>query len=167
MCVNTAKELFYKTRSTSGSIPTLLCVVILQRSSSTRQGAPVGVYLPCCLWLYCRGALLQDKEHQYGYTYPFVCVNTAEELFYKTRSTSRRISTLLCGNTAVELFYKTRSNSGCMSSLLCGNTAEELFYKTTSNSGSITSLLCVVILQRSSSKRQGTRVGVYLPCCVC
>ena len=45
MCVNTAEELFYKTRSTSGSISTLMCVLILQRSSSTRQGAPVGVYL--------------------------------------------------------------------------------------------------------------------------
>ena len=46
MCVNTAEELFYTTRSTSRSIPTLLCVVILQRSSPIRQGAPVGLYLP-------------------------------------------------------------------------------------------------------------------------
>ena len=121
VCVNTAEELFYTTRSTSGSIPTLLCVLIQQRSSSTRQGAPVGVYLPCCVCFYCRGALLHDKEHQWEYTYPFVCVNTAEELFYKTRSTSRSISTLLG----------------------------------------------VVILQRSSFKRQGAPVGVYLPCCVC
>ena len=95
VCVSTAEELFYKTRSTSNGISTLLCVLILQRSSSTRstsrgissllcvsilqrsfstrQGAPVGVYLPCC-----------------------VCVNTAEELFYKPRSTSRGIPTLLC-----------------------------------------------------------------------
>ena len=94
--VNTAEELFYKTRSTSGSISTLLCVLILQRSSSTRQGAPVEVYLPCCVCKYCRGALLQDKEHQWKYIYPVVCVNTTEEPFYKTRSTSRRMTTLLC-----------------------------------------------------------------------
>ena len=50
VCGNTATELFYKTKSTSENIPTLLCVVILQRNSSTRQGAPVGVYLPCCVW---------------------------------------------------------------------------------------------------------------------
>ena len=49
VCVYTAEEVFYTTRSTSGSIPTLLCVLILQRSSSTGQGAPVGVYLPCCV----------------------------------------------------------------------------------------------------------------------
>ena len=121
MCVSTADEPFYKTRSTSRGIPTLLCVVILQMSSSTRQGAPVGVYLPCCMCQYCRGALLHYKEHQCEYTYPVVCVNTAEELFYKTRSTS----------------------------------------------WSISSLLCVLILQRSSSTRQGAQVGVYLPCCVC
>ena len=66
----------YKTRSTS-SISILLCLLILQRSSSTRQGAPVGVlssltrqgapegvYLPCCVCKYCRGAPLQDKGHQ-------------------------------------------------------------------------------------------------------
>ena len=95
VCVNTAEELFCTTRSTSGSIPTLSCVYLQQRSSSTRQGAPVGVYLPCCVCYYCSGALLHDKEHQWEYTYPVVCVNTAEELFYKTRSTSRSISTLL------------------------------------------------------------------------
>ena len=95
MCVNTAEELFYKTRSTSGRISTLLCVSVLQRSSSTRQGAPVGVYLPCFVCKYCRGALLHDKEHQWEYTYPVVSVKTAEELLYKTRSTSRSISTLL------------------------------------------------------------------------
>ena len=94
--VNTAEELSYKTRSTSRGIPTLLSVLILQRSSSTRQGAPVGVYLPCCVCKYCRGALLQDKEHQREYIYHVVCVNTAEELFCKTRSTSRGIPTLLC-----------------------------------------------------------------------
>ena len=144
MCVNTAEEHFYKTRSTSRGIHTLLCVlilqrtsstrqgapvgeylpccvVILQRSSSTRQGAPVGVYLSCCVWLYCRGARLQDNEHQWENIYPVVCGNTAEELFYKTRSTSRSISILLC----------------------------------------------VVILQMSSFTRQGAPVGVYLPCCVC
>ena len=143
MCVNTAEELFYKTRSTNRGIPTLLCVLILQRSSSTRQGAPeeeylpccvvilqrssstrqgeiMGVYLPCCVWLYCRGALLQDNENQWVYIYPVVCGYTAEEFFYKTRSTSRSISTLLC----------------------------------------------VVIQQRSSSTRQGATVAVYLPCCV-
>ena len=115
MCVNTAEELSFKTRSTSGSISTLLlqrssptrqgapvgvylpcCVLILQRSSSTRQGAPVEVYLPCCVCTYCRGALLQDKEHQWKYIYPVVCVNTAEELSYKTRTTSGSMSTLLC-----------------------------------------------------------------------
>ena len=123
MCVHTAEELFYKTRSTNRSIPisTLLCVVILPRSSSTRQGAPVGVYLPCCVCKYCRGAILQDKEHQWKNIYPVVCVSTAEELFYKTRSTSRGIHTLLW----------------------------------------------VLILQSSSSTRQGAPVGVYLPCCVC
>ena len=94
--VSTAEELFYKTRSTSGCISTLLCVFILQRSSSTRQGAPVGVYLPCCVCKYSRGAFLQDKEHQWEYIYPVVCVYTAEELFYTTRSTSGRIPTLLC-----------------------------------------------------------------------
>ena len=188
VCGNTAEELFYKTRSTSRGIPTLLCVLIMQRTFSTRQGAPVGWYLPCCVWQYCRGALLQEKEHQ-EYTYPVVCVNSAEELFYKTRSTSRVILTLLCVlilqrspstrqgapvgvyvpcciNTAEELFYKTRSNSRRISTLLCGNTAEELFYKTRSNSGSISTLLCVVILQRSSSTRQRAPVGVYLPCFV-
>ena len=96
VCVNTAEELFYTTRSTSRGTPTLLCVLILQRSSSTRQGAPVGVYLPCCVCQYCRGALLQDKEHHKEYIYPVVCVNTAEELFYTTRSTSGSIPTLLC-----------------------------------------------------------------------
>ena len=80
----------------------------------------MGVYLPCCVCKYCKGALLEDKEHQWEYTYPVVCGNTAEEPFYKTRSTSSSISTLLC----------------------------------------------VVILQRSSSTRQGAPVGVYLPCCV-
>ena len=121
LCGKTAEELFYKTRSNSGSISTLLCVVILQSSSSTIQRAPVGVYLPCCVCLYCRGALLQDKEHQQEYIYPVVCGNTAEELFYKTRSSRRGIPTLLC----------------------------------------------VLILQRSSSTRQGAPVGVYQPCCVC
>ena len=96
MCGNTAEELFYKTRSTSRGIPILLRVLILQRSSSTRQGAPVGVYLPCCVCKYCKGALLEDKEHQWEYTYPVVCGYTSEELFYKTRSTRRSIFTLLC-----------------------------------------------------------------------
>ena len=214
MCVNTAKELFYKTRSTSGSIPTLLCVVILQRSSSTRQGAPVGVYLSCCVWLYCRGALIHDKEHQWEYTYPFVCVNTAEELFYKTRSTSGSISTLLCalilqrtsstrqgapvgvyipcfvckyckgallqdkehqweytypvvcGNTAEALLQDEEHQWEYIYPVVCVNTAEELFFKTRNTSGSISTLLCVLILQRSSSTRQGAPVGVYLSCCV-
>ena len=96
MCISTAEELFYKTRSTSGSISTLLCMLILQRSSSTRQGAPVGVYLPCCVCKCSRGAFLLDKEHQWEYIYPVVCISTAEELFFKTRSTSGSISTLLC-----------------------------------------------------------------------
>ena len=77
-------------------ISTLLCVVILQRRSSTRQGAPVGVYLSCCVCKYCRGALLNDKEHQWEYTYPVLYVNTAQELFDKTRSTSRGIYPPCC-----------------------------------------------------------------------
>ena len=98
MCVNTAEELLYKTRSTSRSIPisTLLRVEILQTSSSTRKGAPVGVYLPCCVRKYCKGGILQDKEQYWKYIYPVVCVSTAEERFYKTRSKSRGIHTLLC-----------------------------------------------------------------------
>ena len=96
MCINSAEELSYKTRSTSRGIPTMLCLLILLRSSSTRQGAPIGVYLPCCVCKYCRGALQQDKEHQWEYIYHVVCVNTTEELFCKTRSTSRGKSTLLC-----------------------------------------------------------------------
>ena len=45
-------------------IPCLLFVVVLQRSSSTRKRAPLGVYLVCSLWLYYRGAPLQDKEYK-------------------------------------------------------------------------------------------------------
>ena len=96
MCVNTAKELIYTTRSTSRSISTLLCVLIQQRSSSIRQGAPVGVYLPCCLCKYCRGALLHDKEHQLENNLSVLCSSTAEELYHTTRSTSRSINGLLC-----------------------------------------------------------------------
>ena len=147
VCVNTAEELFYKTRSTSGSISTLSCVLILQRSPSTRQAAPVGVYLPCCVCKYCRGALLQDKEYQWEYIYPVVCVNTAEEFLYKTRSTSRSISTLLC------VLILQRSSSarqgappGYTYPVVCVNTAEELFYKTRSTSRSISTLSCVSIL---------------------
>ena len=51
------------TRSTERSISSLSCVVILQGSSSIQQGALTGVYLPCCVWLYRRGALLYDKKH--------------------------------------------------------------------------------------------------------
>ena len=143
MCVNTAEELFYKTRSTSGSISTLLCVLILQRSSSTRQGAPVGVYLHCCVWFCCREALLQDKEHQWEYIYPVVCGYTAEEPFYKTRSTSMGIPTLLCV-LILQRSSSTRQGAPVGEYLPC----------------------CVVILQWSSSIRQGATVGVYLPCCV-
>ena len=180
--------------STSSSISTLLCVVILQMSSFRRQGAPVGVYLPCCVCQYCRGALLQDKEHQKGYTYSVVCVNTAEELFYKTRSTSRGIPTLLCvcilqrssstrqgAPIGVYLYLPCCVCKYCRGALLqdkehqqgytypvvCVNTAEELFYKTRSTSGRISTLLCVSVLQRSSSTRQGAPVGVYIPCCGC
>ena len=109
--VNIAEELFCKTRSTSRSISTLLGVVIMQRSSSTEQGVPVVVYVACCVYKYCRGALLHDRERQQEYIYPVI--------------------------------YKTRSTSG------------------------ISILLCLLILQRSSSTRQGAPVGVYLPCCVC
>ena len=37
-------------------IPTLLCVLILQRSSSIRQGAPVGEYIPCCVVILQRSS---------------------------------------------------------------------------------------------------------------
>ena len=143
MCGNTAEELFYKTRSTSGGISTLLRVLILQRTSSTREGAPVGGYLSCSVCLYCRGALLHDKEHKWEYTYAVVRVNIAEELFYKAMSTRRSISTLL-GVVILQRSYTTRVTSR-----------------------SIPTLLCVQILQRSSTIRQGAPVGVYLPCCVC
>ena len=149
----------------------------------------MGVYLPCCVCQFCRGALLHGKEHQWEYIYPVVYVNTAEDLFYKTRSTSRSISTLLCQycrgallqdkehkwvyiypvvcfNTAEELFYKEHLWEYTYP-VVCVNTAEELFYKTRSTSGSISTLLCVSVLQRSSSTREGAPVGVYLPCCVC
>ena len=75
------------------------------------------VYLPCCVCKNSRGDLLQEKEHQWEYIFPVVCVYTSEELLYTTKSTS----------------------------------------------GSIPTLLCVLILQRSSSTRQGAPVGVYLP----
>ena len=215
MCGITAEELFYKTRSTSRSISTLLCVLILQRSSSTRQGARVGVYLPCCVCKYCRGALLQDKEHQkeyihpivwyycrrtllqvkehqWEYIYPVVCVSTAEELFYKIRSTSGSISNLLsvsilqrssstregapvgvylpccvCKYSRGALLQDKEHQWEYIYPVVCVSTTEELFYKTRSTSGSISTLFCVLILQRSSSTRQGAPVGVYLPCCVC
>ena len=161
MCVSTAEELFFKTRSTSRGIPTLLCVLILQRSLSRRQGAPVGVYLPCC-----------------------VCVNTAEELFYKTRSTSRSIpiSTLstrqgapvgvylpfcVCKYCSGDILQDKEHQGKYIFPVVCVSTAEELFYKTRSTNRGIHTLLCVLILQRSSSTRQGAPVGVYLPCCVC
>ena len=96
MYVNTAEEFFYITRSTSRSISTLLCVLIQQRSSSTRQGAPVGVYLLCCVCKYCRGAPLHDKEYQYENNLSVLCSSTAEELYHTTRSTSRSITGLLC-----------------------------------------------------------------------
>ena len=169
VCVNTSEELFYKTRSTRRSIFTLLCVLRLQRSCSTRQRAPVGVYLPCCVCQYCKGALLQDKEHQWEYTYPVVCVNTAEELFYKTTSTSRSISTLLCV-LILQRFSSTNQGAPVgvyLPCCVCVNTVEELFYKTRSTSGCISTLLCVLIPQRSSSTRQGAPGGVYLLCCVC
>ena len=167
-------------------------MLILQRSSSTRQGAPVGVYLPCCVCQYCRGAPLQDKEHQWEYIYLVVCGNTAEELFYKTRSTSRSISALLCvvilqrssstiQGAPVGVYLSRCVCQYCRGALLHDkehqweytytvvgvNTAEELFYKTRSTSGSISTLLCVSVLQRSSSTRQGAKVGVHLHCCMC
>ena len=154
--------------SNSRSISTLLCVLILLRSSSTRQGTQVVVYLPCCVCKYCRGALLQDKEHQLEYIYNVVCVNTAEELSCKRRSTSRGIPTLLCV-VILQRSSSTRQGAsvGVYLPRCCGNRAEELFYKTRSTSRSISTLFCVVILQRRSSTRQGAPVGVYLPCCVC
>ena len=121
MCVNTAQELYYKSRSTSRSISTLSCVNTAEDLFYKSRSTTGSISTPLCVCQYCRGALLQDKEHQWEYIYPVVCVNTAEELFYTTRSTS----------------------------------------------GSKPTLLCVLILQRSSSSRQGAPLGVYLPCCVC
>ena len=72
VCVNTTEELFYKTWNI------------------------IGVYLPCCVWYYCKGALLYDKEHQKEYNLSVVFGSTEEELFCTTWSTSRNISTLLC-----------------------------------------------------------------------
>ena len=117
---------------------------------------------------YCRGALLYDKEHQQEYICPVVCVSTAKELFYKTRSTSGSISTLLCV-LILQRISSTRQGApvGVYLPVVCVNTTEDLFYKTRRTSGSISTLLCVLILQRSSSTRQGAPVGVYLPCCVC
>ena len=145
MCVNIAEELFCKTRITSRSISTLLGVVIMQRSSSTGQGVPVGVYLACCMYKYCSGALLHDRERQQEYIYPVI---------YKTRSTSS-ISILLC------LLILQRSSSTRQRALVgvylpcsCVNKTEELFYKTRSTSRSTSTLLGVLILQRSSSTRQ-------------
>ena len=131
MCVNIAEELFCKTRSTSRSISTLLGVVIMQSSSSTGQGVPVGVYLACCVYKYCRGALLHDRERQQEYIYPVI---------YKTRSTSS-IAILLC------LLILQRSSS--------------------TRQGAPVGVLCMLIKQRNSSTRQGAPVGVYLPCWVC
>ena len=144
LCVYTTKVLFYTTRSTSGSISTLLCMVILQRSSSTRQGAPVGVYLPCCVCQYSKGALLQDKEHQWEYIFPVVCLYYKGALLHDKEHQWEYNYPLVYGNTAEELFNKTRSTGMCQSTLLC-----------------------VLLLQRSSSTRQGAPLGVYLPCCVC
>ena len=165
---NTVDELFYKTRSTSRSISTQLCVVILQMSSSTRQGAPVGVYLPCCVCQCCRGALLHDNEHQSEYIYPVVCVNTAEVLFYKTRSTSRSISTLLCV-LLLQRSSSTRQGAPVVVYLpccVCKYCRGALLQDKEHQYGYIYPLVCGNT-QRSSSTRQGAPVGVYLPCCVC
>ena len=53
-----AVVLFNTTRNTDKSISTLLSVVILQWCSSVLEGAQIGVYLLCYVWLYCSGALL-------------------------------------------------------------------------------------------------------------
>ena len=74
MCGYIAVELFYTTRTTDRSISTLLCVVILQWSSSIQQGPLIG------------------QE----YIYFVMCGYTAVKLFYTTRTTDRSISTLLC-----------------------------------------------------------------------
>ena len=47
--ISTAKELFNTTRGTDRSIFTVLCMAILQWSSSIQQGALLGVYLHCCV----------------------------------------------------------------------------------------------------------------------
>ena len=103
--VSTAEELFYKTRSTSTGIPTLLCVLILQRSSSTRLGAPV-------------------EGYRWEYIYPVVCGNTGDELFDKTRRTSASISTLLCVSV-LQRSSSTRPGApvGVHLPVVCVNTA--------------------------------------------
>ena len=161
MCVTIAEEPFYKTRSTSRSIPTLLCVLILQRSSSTRSTSRGIPTLLCVAILQMSSSTRQGAP--VGYIYPVVCVSTAEELFYMTRSTSGSTSTLLC----VLILQDKEHQWEYTYPAVCVKTAEDLFYRTRSTSRSISTLLCVLILQRSSSTRQGAPIGVYLPCCVC
>ena len=55
VCSNTAEELFYTTRGISTIISTLSSVLILLRSSSILQEAPV--------YNSTRGALVQVEEH--------------------------------------------------------------------------------------------------------
>ena len=147
MCVNIAEELFYITRSTSRSIPTLLCLLILQRSSSTSPGAPVGVYLPCCVCQYCRRALLHDKEHQWVYIYPIVC------LILQRSSSTRQgapvgvyLPCCVCKYSRGALVQDKEHQWEYIYPVVCVYTAEEVFYTTRSTSGSIPTLLCVLIL---------------------
>ena len=127
------------------------CVSVLQRSSSTRQGAPVGVYLPCC-------------------------VNTAEELFYKTRSTSRIISTLLgvvilqrssftrqgapvgvhlpccvCKYRRGALLHDMEHKQENNLSVLCSSTAEEFYHTTWNTIANLLRDYKHLLLQRGSS----------------
>ena len=63
VCGSTAEEFFYTTRSTSRNISCLLRVVVVQRSSTIRQGAP------------------------YEYILSVTCCSAAQELCHRTRST--------------------------------------------------------------------------------
>ena len=85
---STAVELFYKIRSTYRSTSTLLCMVVLQWSSSIKREALIGVYLVMC------GSIAE--VFYVTWSTDRCIIYLAVELFYKRRSTDRSISTLLC-----------------------------------------------------------------------
>ena len=85
---STAVELFYKIRSTNRSTSTLLCMVVLQWSSSIKRGALIRVYLVMC------GSTAEVFYVTWSTDRSIIYL--AVELFYKRRSTDRSISTLLC-----------------------------------------------------------------------